>query len=438
MKRIILVLQSCRFVQLRQRFPIASFSLSPFPLFSPAARQTKCFVAPWSWLRRAALLAGAGLPLAAASAAPSFRAVEIDAQVQIGYGLAVADVNGDRRPDILLADKHLIVWYENPSWKKHVMAERLTTLDHVCLAAADLDGDGRCEVAAGAGWNPGDTVNSGALFHLAPPADRAQRWTPAPLPHEPTVHRIRWMKRADGRLDLLSVPLHGRGNKDGAGAGVKIFALRKPATPDAPWTTELLDDSLHKTHNFDLVQWDADPAHEVLVAGREGLFLLDETGGRWQRTQLGTNDLGGAGEVRAGQLASGKRFLAAIEPMHGNTLALYRPGADGGGAMWQRQVLDETLVDGHALACGDLAGLGRDQIVAGWRAMNRPGVKVGIKLYTPTDATGSEWKQSLLDDNTMACEDLMLADFNGDGRLDLVAAGRATKNLKVYFNEPSK
>jgi hypothetical protein len=124
--------------------------------------------------------------------------------------------------------------------------------------------------------------------------------------------------------------------------------------------------------------------------------------------------------------------------MHGNTLALYRPGADGGGAMWQRQVLDETLVDGHALACGDLAGLGRDQIVAGWRAMNRPGVKVGIKLYTPTDATGSEWKQSLLDDNTMACEDLMLADFNGDGRLDLVAAGRATKNLKVYFNEPSK
>jgi hypothetical protein len=35
----------------------------------------------------------------------------------------------------------------------------------------------------------------------------------------------------------------------------------------------------------------------------------------------------------------------------------------------------------------------------------------------------------------MACEDLLLADFNADGRLDIVAAGRATKNLKLYLNE---
>jgi hypothetical protein len=93
------------------------------------------------------------------------------------------------------------------------------------------------------------------------------------------------------------------------------------------------------------------------------------------------------------------------------------------------------LVDGHALACGDLLGIGRDQIVVGWRAMNRPGVKVGVKLFTPMDAEGKDWRQTVVDDNTMACEDLMLADFNGDGKLDIVAAGRATKNLKVYFNE---
>jgi len=87
------------------------------------------------------------------------------------------------------------------------------------------------------------------------------------------------------------------------------------------------------------------------------------------------------------------------------------------------------------LACGDLLGQGRDQIVVGWRAMNKPGTKVGIKIFTSMDATGKDWRATLLDDNTMACEDLVLADLNGDGKLDVVAAGRATKNLKIYLNE---
>ena len=78
---------------------------------------------------------------------------------------------------------------------------------------------------------------------------------------------------------------------------------------------------------------------------------------------------------------------------------------------------------------------GSDQIVVGWRAMNKPGVKVGIKLFTPLDKEGKDWRQTLIDDNTMACEDLTVADLNGDGKLDIVAAGRATKNVKIYFNE---
>jgi len=34
-----------------------------------------------------------------------------------------------------------------------------------------------------------------------------------------------------------------------------------------------------------------------------------------------------------------------------------------------------------------------------------------------------------------ACEDLQVADLNGDGRPDIVAAGRASRNVKVYLNE---
>ena len=92
----------------------------------------------------------------------SFREQTIDAEIGIGYGIAVEDVNGDKQPDILLADKNQFVWYENPSWTKHVITEALTDRDHVCIAARDIDGDGKCEIAVGAEWHPGDTENSGA------------------------------------------------------------------------------------------------------------------------------------------------------------------------------------------------------------------------------------------------------------------------------------
>lgn len=382
-------------------------------------------------------------PSAAELPTPKFRAVDVDTQVEIGYGLAIADVDGDRKPDILLADKTLIVWYQNPTWKKHVIAEKLTPRDHVCIAAADVDGDGKAEVAVGAEWNPGDTRNSGAVFYLIPPADRTQKWEPVKLPNEPTVHRMKWVKDWMGRVTLVVAPLHGRGNdaNKGEGAGVKILRYIRPENPRDTWETMTIDDSLHKTHNIDPVQWDDDAADELLIGSKEGVFLSNwsTADNALKLTQLGSNEGGGAGEVRAGKLAKPHDFFATVEPMHGTRLVLYRPArGDAASTPWSRRVLDDTLVDGHALACGDLLGLGRDQIVVGWRAMGKPGTKVGIKLFTPTDAEGRDWKQTLVDDNSMACEDLTLADLNGDGRLDIIAAGRATKNLKVYFNETAR
>ena len=130
--------------------------------------------------------------------------------------------------------------------------------------------------------------------------------------------------------------------------------------------------------------------------------------------------------------------MATVEPMHGNQLVIYtRPVTNDPFGLWDRKVLDDSLKEGHALACGDLLGAGSDQIVIGWRGKDQDG-KVGIKMFIPLDNEGKNWKQSLVDDNTMACEDLCLADLNGDGKLDIVASGRATKNVKIYFNDPNK
>jgi hypothetical protein len=367
---------------------------------------------------------------------PRFHGVIIDPDIEIGYGVAVADVDGDGRPDILLADKRRIVWYRNPDWERFVMADNLTTHDNVCLAAQDITGDGRAEVAVGAGWNPGDTVGSGAVFYLVPPEDRTQRWTPVQLHHEPTVHRMRWVRNEKGAHDLVVVPLHGRGNERGEGAGVRILAYTMPSDPRAPWDMRLVDDTLHLTHNFDVVSRGPNQPDQLLVGGREGVFLFSPQADRWTRTQLAGDPEGQSGFAGVGEVRLARGYMATIEPMHGHQLVFYRPPRhDDTAGLWHRQVLDDTLLDGHALACGDLLGIGTDQIVVGWRAMNRPKARVGIKLLTPMNAEKTEWRETLIDDNTMACEDLCLADLDGNGRLDIIAAGRATRNLKVYFNE---
>ena len=388
-------------------------------------------------IHRTGCLAALPLLCAALNAGelPRFEPQVIDAQVAIGYGIALDDVDGDGKLDILLADKRQFVWYRNPDWQRFVMAENLTERDNVCIAARDLDGDGRVEIAVGGQWNPGDTENSGAVFYLVAPEDRTQQWRAVQLHHEPVVHRMRWVRLSADKHVLVVAPLHGRGNRNGDGAGVRLLAYHAPQNPDDAWETDLLEDTLHVTHNFDRGQWvgDDNSPEEIAYLGREGAIMLGYDGQKWSKTAL--VGVGGGGEIRMGRLADGMRFLATVEPFHGEKLVLYEFPATTAASVitlepTREQVLDDNMQQGHAIAVADLIGTGEDQIVAGWRDRNRDG-KIGVKLYyRATDA----WKSTWIDENGMACEDLRLADLDGDGRIDVVAAGRSTHNLKVYWN----
>ncbi|MDP3072757.1 MAG: FG-GAP and VCBS repeat-containing protein [Opitutaceae bacterium] len=365
----------------------------------------------------------------------------IDPAIQIGYGLAIADVDGDGRPDILLADAKQIVWYRAPKWEKFVMAENLTPKDNVCIAARDLDGDSKAEVAVGAEWNPGDTTGSGAIFLLEAPADRTQRWTPRRLPHEPTTHRMHWLRGPDRTFMLAVLPLHGRGNKNGAGAGVELHGYAWPWTAAShPTPLMAAQPPLHLTHNFDVVPGSTATSGEtLLLATKEGVFSIDAPANRSSPQPVTAIN---SGEVRRGALPGGGRYLATIEPMHGHELAVYRAPASqassGHDLTTSRTLLDGKLIQGHGLATGDLLGVGSDQIVVGWRGA-KAGDRVGLKLYAATDAAGETWTMhALIDDNQMACEDLKIADLDGDGRPDIIAAGRATKNVIIYWNETPK
>ena len=369
-------------------------------------------------------------PLVIAADDLSFTRQTVDASIQIGYGLVVGHVDDDQKQDIILADKSEIVWYKNPGdaekpWTKYVMARNLTERDNVCVAARDITGDGMVEVAVGANWNPSETneaSKSGGSFYLQRPDDPTKPWAPVALPdHEPTTHRMHWLQY-DGKFALAVLPLHGVGNKGGAGESVSVGLYE--IADDAPKFVKRVDTSLHMTHNFESL---TDPAlgdaDFMLVAGKEGYMAAMLTGDTLPIVDSSQSK--GAGEVRRYPISD--RAFVGIEPMHGTDVVMYREVSEGD---WKRELIDGGLSAGHALAAGDLLGSDKPDIVAGWRGKDANG-KTGMKIY---EATEDGWKTHLLDEK-IACEDLKLADLDGNGKLDIIAAGRATKDVLIYWNK---
>jgi hypothetical protein len=401
---------------------------------------------------------------------PKFKTQEIDTGLKIGYAVVVADVDGDKKPDIVVVDQHKVVWYKNPgkqgeAWQKYVMLDGKTRPDNVCIAPIDIDGDGLPEFVLGAAWKPTDTSNAAQLVWLKRGADVTKEWTMHELPcDEPTVHRVRVFDiDGDGKPEIVHVPLQGRdatakGNWTD-GRPVRIVALKVPAKdPEKKenWKTEVLSDELYVTHNF----W---PTSEVFstegrgpfyrpifVTSFEGVHMLDRASAKdkWTTTKIGVGNQAnpkgnrGASEIKNGSVGTKdapSMVIATIEPWHGNQVVTYTRPKEG--KLWDRHVIDEQLRWGHAVWFADLDGDGVDELVIGVRDDPNPKAgdtfkeRRGVRLYKCTDGKGAKWERSILEDGGVAVEDLTVADLDGDGKPDIIAVGRATGNCRIYWNQ---
>jgi hypothetical protein len=396
-------------------------------------RHPRLTSSPAGVLRAASALAAAAIAVTAAVSAPQappalrFRAEQIATDFGVGYAVTTGDVNGDGRTDILAISGTDLVWFEAPSWQKRVMISGATPRDNVCFAAHDIDRDGRLDVALGASWQPSNTTGGGTLHWVRQArSDAETAWELHSIGEEPTLHRIRWADvDGDATQELIVTPLHGRGTKgpEWQGQGARILVFRPPQNPRRdPWQTEVVDDTLHILHNFIATNMDADPQEEILTASREGVTLFNRAaGGAWTRTLIGE---GSPGEIKLGRVG-GRRMLATVEPWHGRSVVIYaeQPG------MWARTGIESEIAGGHALGWADFDGDGSDDLAVGWR--DKP---PGVAIYT-IDRQGVRQSKTMIDEGGMAAEDLVVADLNGDKQPDIVASGRATRNVKIYWNE---
>jgi hypothetical protein len=383
---------------------------------------------------------------------PDFRVQEIAKDLTVGYAVLLVDVNSDGKKDIVVVDSRRVVWYENPTWKVRKIIEGGTQPDNVCIGAADIDGDGQLDFALGAAWNPSNTKSGGTLQWLRRGKTLAEPWSIYPIGEEPTLHRIRFADLdGDGKPVLLAVPLMGRDSTGGKnnhmdGRPVRVLAYRIPKDPVRDrWSPEVLDESMHVIHNFQAVPAADGKGMDVLTASYEGVSLLGRVDGKWTRRILGAGYQShpdknrGASEIKRGTLKNGRHFLATIEPWHGDKVVVYTPPA-GPSGLWERHVLDDKLLWGHAVWCADLDGDGGDELIIGVRDVlsKDSGENCGVRIYKAADEKGTKWERYLLDEGGVRVEDLAAADLDGDGRIDIVAVGRQSHNARIYWNKGAK
>lgn len=350
----------------------------------------------------------------------SWRQSTVTDAIKMGYQLVAVDLNRDHRPDLIVVDEKgtELAWFENPTWERHVLVADVPRT--INLDVYDYDGDGIPEIAIGYHFEttPERSIGNVAILKSGP--DPRQPWTMREIDRVPTVHRIRWIdEKGDGKKVLLVAPMIG------AKAKAPEYADHVPVYVYRPgeWKRRIYTEAPYGIlHSITPVHWQG-RGEQLLTADFLGIraFL------KGKPVMLGKGDPRpcpqcGSSELKIGHMGK-RRFIAAIEPWHGNQVVVYVESK----GHWERVVLEDKMINGHALAVADLNGDGRDEIIAGFR-----GAGYQLYVFSAEDESARRWSRQVLDNGGIAAADCKVADFFGDGRPAIACSGASTGNVKMY------
>ena len=352
------------------------------------------------------------------------------------WSVAACDVNADGKNDLIAIGVTQVIAVLQPDGVQRTLfdARDGKFLYGVTL---DVDADGDLDLALGRYLVPeiehrkavaaGKTATKpvGPDFSIGWLENTGVRATPWPLhviDRELNGTHGLWVGDVDGdgRADVIANSISGPAFPN------SVVWFRSPARGQNVFSRHVVTKSGAdgRPHYLDFGDVDQD--------GRGDILLGDSGGGTftwWQRPNSGgepwTKHLiarePGATNLKLADVDGDGKPDVVASCGHGKGLFWFR------GNKWERHVIDSAVATPHALAIGDFDRDGDvDVATASYTAF--------VVRWYENDGRGNFTARDIDTENRQQAYDLKAIDVDGDGALDLVLAGRESRNLVWYRN----
>jgi hypothetical protein len=359
---------------------------------------------------------------------------------------AVGDFDGDGLNDIAVLEggKHhravrILAWLEAPTWIKHEFNSSYVSLPFTGSSmAVDIDDDGDTDLVFSEDMHSGSTKKANLVYFENPGRANAtsQNWP---------VHIIKHWGQADNVEhinDMAVKDVDSNGKKDivirhlGSYAVEIAFQMkngtwvvRKLSLPSNRSREGLCLGDLDRDGNIDIVlngYWLAAPADPISGSFSEHIINSSFFS---QSRAAGADPLNNSSKCAVGDLNGDAYPDVVMTTAEGDPgkIAWYAGNSKPRSQAWTQHLLENNLMTGfHQAVIVDMDGDGLNDIVTG-----RGFGQTGIYIYKRGNLAGTSFNKITVT-NAQGLYSGVVADLNGDHKLDIVGPNNYTGKMFLY------